>query len=166
MWFSWSGSNACVWKDSGITTCLLFSMIHSITNMSSYNVQYVCMSCDIWFPFSGQPLMMYTFSCCRWSSCDVACCNCCIVMHSGMFVIVCMASIFNCMPGISASLFSVCFCLESQSAMNRSGLGLHIFLTLYWCILSRIHCILCEKFAMSSWILLLVAYDLSLYSPP
>ena len=64
-------------------------------------------------------------------------------MQSGMFVVVCMVSIFNCMPGISASLFSVWLCLERQSGMNRSGLDLYMILTLYWCILSRINCILC-----------------------
>ena len=70
-------------------------------------------------------------------------------MQSGMFVVVCMTSIFNCMPGISASLFSVWFCLESQSAMNRSGPGLYLILTLYWCILSSLHCILCDNGATS-----------------
>ena len=110
MWFRWS--NMCLLKDSGITTCLPLSIIPSITAMSSWNVQYVCMSCGMWSLISGQPLMMYSFSCCRWLSCDTACCNCCIVMQSGMSVVVCMAWIFNCMPGISVFLFSVWFCLE------------------------------------------------------
>ena len=62
-----------------------------------------------------------------------------------MFMVFCMTSIFNCMPGISASLFSVWFCLESQSVMSRSSPGLYMILTLYWCILRRIHCILCNN---------------------
>ena len=75
--------------------------------------------------------------------------DCCIFMQSGMFVIVCMASICNCMPGISASLFSLWFCLESQSVMNRSGQGLYMILTLYWCILGRIHSILHDSILTS-----------------
>ena len=39
--------------------------------------------------------------------------------------------------------------LESQSAMNRSGPGLYVIMTLYLCILSRIHCSLCDSIAMS-----------------
>ena len=71
------------------------------------------------------------------------------MMQSGMFVIHCMASIFNCMSGTSMSLSSLLFCLESLSVMNRSSLGLYMILTLYWCILSRIHCILCDNVATS-----------------
>ena len=71
------------------------------------------------------------------------------MMQSGIFVVVCMVLIFNCMPGISASSFSEWFCLESQSVMNRSGPGLYMILNLDWCILSRIHCILCDNVATS-----------------
>ena len=60
-----------------------------------------------------------------------------------------MVSIFNWMPGISASLFSVLYCMESQSVMNRSSVDLYMILTLYWCILSRMHCILCDNDATS-----------------
>ena len=45
-------------------------------------------------------------------------------------------------------VFDLCF-LECQSAMNRSSPGLYISLTLYWCILSKIHCILCDNIATS-----------------
>ena len=61
-------------------------------------------------------------------------------MHSGMFIVVYMELMFTCIPGLSLSLFSLWFCLESQSAMKRSGPGLYIILPLYWCILRRIHC--------------------------
>ena len=61
-------------------------------------------------------------------------------MQSGMLIAVCMTLLFNSIPGISVSLLSVWFCLESQSAMNKSGPGLYMALTLYWCILSRIDC--------------------------
>ena len=103
----------------------------------------------IWSLFSGQPLIILSLSCCRWSSCEVACCNCCITMQSGMFVVVYMASTFNCMSGISSSIFSLWFCLESHLAMNRSGPGLFMILTLYLCILRRIHCILWDSIATS-----------------
>ena len=42
-------------------------------------------------------------------------------MQSGMLVVVSVASIFNCIPGISVSMFSFWFCLDGQSAMNKSG---------------------------------------------
>ena len=86
-------------------------------------------------------------------------------MQSGMFVVICMASIFHCMSGISPSLFSFWFCLYSQSAMNRSGPGLCMILTIYWIILTRIYCSLCDSIATSFWLLLLMDCDLWLYSP-
>ena len=64
-------------------------------------------------------------------------------------LVVCMSSIFSCMPGISVPLLSVWLYQESQSVMNRSSSGLYIILTLYWCILSKIHCILCDNVATS-----------------
>ena len=70
-------------------------------------------------------------------------------MQPGMLVVVCIASIFSCMTGIFPSLFFLWFCLESQSAMNRSSPGLYMILTLYWCILSRIHCSIYHSVAMS-----------------
>ena len=60
-----------------------------------------------------------------------------------------MVLIFICMSGISTSLFSLWFCLESQSSINMSGPGLYMIQALYWCILSRIHCSLCDSVAMS-----------------
>ena len=149
IWFRWSWSNACSFlKISGIMTHLSFIIIPSITTMSSQNVHYVLISCDIWLLFSGQSMMMYPFSHCKWSSCMVAWCNCCIDIHSGMFAAVCMANL-HFMLGISASLFFLQLCLESQSVMNRSGPGLYNILTLIWCIL-KIHCIiLCDSVATS-----------------
>ena len=57
-------------------------------------------------------------------------------MQSGMYVAVCMAPIFICMSGVVMSLSSLWFCLDSQSAMNRFGLGLNNNVTLYWCTLN------------------------------
>ena len=127
MWFTWSWSSASFLKTSGITTCLTLIIILLITTLSSQNVQYVITSSGIWSLFSGHPLITYPFSHCKWLSCAVACCNCDIDIHSGMFVAVCMASKFTSMPGFSAPLLSVWFCLESQSVMNRSGPGCIIF---------------------------------------
>ena len=79
----------------------------------------------------------------------VASANCGIDMHSGMFAAVCIFSTFISMPGISASLFSVWLCLESQYAMKRSGPGLYNILTQNWSILRRIHYILCDSVATS-----------------
>ena len=93
--------------------------------------------------------MICSWRCCKYSSCEVVCCSSCLVMQSGILVVVCMALIFRCIPGISASLFSLWFCLDSQSAMTRSGPGLYMMLTLYRCILSRIHCSLCGSVATS-----------------
>ena len=53
------------------------------------------------------------------------------------------------MTGISTSLFSILLCLESISAVKRSGPGLYNILTQKWCILRRICCILCDSVATS-----------------
>ena len=116
----------------GITTCPPIIMIPSITTMSSQNTQYVLMSCGIWSLISGQPMMLHPFIHCKWSSCEVAFCSCCIDMHSGMFAAVCMVSTFTFMPGICASLFSLWLCLESQSVMNRLRSGLYNIMTLIY----------------------------------
>ena len=86
---------------------------------------------------------------CRWSSCEIAWHNCCIFMQFGMFVVVFMASTFNCMLHISSSLFSLWFCLKIQFAVKRSGPGLYMIVTVYCCILGRIQCILWDSVATS-----------------
>ena len=47
-----------------------------------------------------------------------------------MLVVVCISLILTCKVGISSSL-SLLFCQDRQSAMNRSGPGLYMILTLY-----------------------------------
>ena len=69
---------------SHIITCLPFIIIPSITAMSYLNDQYILMSCCNWSLISGHPVIMYPFSCCKCSSCAVACCICRSDMHSGM----------------------------------------------------------------------------------
>ena len=108
------------------------------------------MFCGILSLFSGHHFMMCSFSFCKWLSRAVSCCNSCIVIHSGMFVGVSQLLTFTCIPAISSSLSSLCFCLDSQSAMKRSWPGFYFMLTLYWCILRSIHCNLCNNVATSS----------------
>ena len=134
---------------SGITTCLPFRLTPRITVISSQNMLYGLRFCAMWSLFSGHPLKICSFSCCKWLSSDAAHCSSCIIMHSGMFIVVCMVLMCTCIPGISLSLFSLWFCLETQSAMKRSGPGLYIILTLYWLILRRIHYSLCDSVTTS-----------------
>ena len=95
-------------------------MTLSMTAMSSLKVQYGLMSCCNWSLCSGQPCMIYSLRHCTFWSSDVIYCSSCIVIHSSMLVAVCIALILNCIPGISASLFWLWFCLDSQSATKRS----------------------------------------------
>ena len=147
-------------------TCLPIIIIPPITAMSSLSGQYILIFHCTWPLVSGHPMMIYSFSHCKCSSCAVACCIFRIDLHSGMFAVVCIASIFMSMPCISASLFSVWLCLDSQSVMKSSGPGLYITLTWNWCILRGMHCILYDRVATSFWILLLGVYDWLLYLPP
>ena len=122
-----------------------FMTTPSITAMSFLNVQYVLMSCCNWFLLSGHPCMTYSMRCRRCWSWDATSCNSCIVMHSSMVVVDCITLILTYMPVISSSLSLLWLCMDSQSVINRSGLGLYMILPLYWCFLSKIHCSLCEN---------------------
>ena len=57
-----------------------------------------------------------------------------------MFIAVSTVLMFPCIPAISSSFSSLCFCLDAQSAVKRSRPGLYIILTLHWCIMRSIHC--------------------------
>ena len=92
----------------------LFRITLSITVVSSQNIQYALMSDGNWSLVSCHPWMICSLRHCRWSSCDIACSSSWIVMQSCMLVVICMASVSNCMSGISASLFSLWFCLETS----------------------------------------------------
>ena len=54
-----------------------------------------------------------------------------VVMHIDMSDVLLMKSIFMFITAISPSLFSVCFYLNSQSAIFRSGPGLYVMHILY-----------------------------------
>ena len=75
--------------------------------------------------------------------------NASIDRHSGISVVVCMMSTQSSMPFISWSFPSAWLCLDSQSVIKISGPGLYVTWTLYWCIFSRIHWILCDNVATS-----------------
>ena len=143
--------NACCYSASGITIPWPLMTAPSITAMSSLNIQCFLMSYGSWSLLSDHSYMIYSMSCLRCWSWDVASFSLLNVMHSGTLIINCMALMLICMPLISLSLFSLWFCLGSQSAMNKSGLGLYMILTLYWCILNRIHRSLCNSVTTSFW---------------
>ena len=70
-------------------------------------------------------------------------------MQFGTVDVVCMASIFSLIQGISVSLLSLTFCLESQSATIQSSPDLYMILILHWCNLSRIRYSLFDSVATS-----------------
>ena len=86
-------------------------------------------------------------------------------MQSGMLVVLCMISTFNCMPGISASMFSLRF------VWKASLLWINLVQACIWpWLYIGVFCV--EFIAISGivllhlfWILLLVVCDLWLYSP-
>ena len=94
-------------------------------------------------------LLCCTLSCWIWVSFSVISYMLCIDMLVGMPVDVQMAFMLIFMPVISSSFFSVCSCLGSQSAMNRSGPHLYIMPILCWCILNSMNCTPCDWAAMS-----------------
>ena len=104
MWLICSCWRACCQNTSGTTITLPFMMTQSVTAMSSLNVQYGLMFCCTWSLCSGQPYMIYSLRHCMCWSWQVTCCSSWIVIHSGLLVVVCIALIPNCIPGISASL--------------------------------------------------------------
>ena len=142
MWLTSSWSSTCGFSTSGMTMCLPFIMMPSITAMSSLNDQYALLSWCRWSLLSGKPAIIPTFSHCKCLSCAVACCIWWTNMHPGTFIDVCIASILMSMPHTASSLFSLWFGWNSQSDKMLSGPSLHSILTLYWCILRRMGWIL------------------------
>ena len=120
--------------------CLPLSIMLSITANSSLYDQYGCMSTCRSSLLSGQPVIIISFSCCRWEFSDNAHCISAIDMHFGISIAVCMASTHMSMPFIGLSFPSVWLCLDSQSAIKISGPGLYMIWTLYWWIFNSMHC--------------------------
>ena len=119
IWLIWSCSQVCFCNLSGNTTNLCFRMTLSITAITSWNVQYSLWVCAMWPLFSGHPLMICSFSCHTWLSCDIGCCSFCIIRHSGMFIVICMVLLFTCIPVTSSSSFSLCFFFWRASLLWR-----------------------------------------------
>ena len=135
MWLICSCFSTCCCNASGIIIHLPFITTQSITAS--------------WFWFSGYPCMTYFMKHWKWWSWDVASCSSCIVIHAGMLEIDCIVLMLIHRPVISLSLFSLWFCLDNQSAMNRPHQGLSMISTLYWCILHKIYWNLCDNVATS-----------------
>ena len=109
-------------------------------SLPSFHIgQYCLMPCSTSF-FCDQPCIIYVFTFCRWVSSHVANCMSSMDVHTEIFNDVLMALTFIIIPAISWSLFFVWLFQDSQSTTYRSGPGLYMMYTLYWCILSTTHC--------------------------
>ena len=101
------------------------------------------MLCSTFSLFCGHNCIIYGFNFCMWVSSCVATCISSMHVHTGMFTditIVLMALTFMLIPPISWSLFSLWLLQNSQYTVYKSRPGLYMMCTLYWCILSIIHC--------------------------
>ena len=100
--------------------------VQSIISGSSLNDQYGFRSCYTFTLLDGQPIVMKTLRPCRCMLFCVTFWMSCIVMHAEMFVVVSIALILSIMLAMASSLFSKCFCLESQLEFYRSIPGFYI----------------------------------------
>ena len=66
IWLLYSGYRVWCCNCPGMITQLTFKVISSIIASSSLNIQYCLMSCLKSFLLDDQPLMMYSFSSCKW----------------------------------------------------------------------------------------------------
>ena len=127
-----------------------------ITVILSQNDWYGLRFSTMWSLFSGHPMMICSFSCWKWLSCGVTCCSSCIIMHSGIFVVICTVLMFTCTPVIS-SLFLLWFWDLEQLCV------------LFWLCIVVFWGGFVDVFVIVSlhhfWIMLPVVCDLWLYSP-
>ena len=131
MWFVQSWSNTCCLRIFGMTICLPFSTIPSITASSSLYYQYAFMSACSLSLILGHPVIIKPLRHCKWSSCVDTCCICAMDMHCSMSITLCMASILMSISLIGLSFPSTWLCHNNQSAIKISGPGLYIIWTLY-----------------------------------
>ena len=124
MWFACSSASTCCFSLSGMIMHLPLSITPSITASSSlyghYGVMPVCNSSLV----CGQPTIINVFSCCRWTSCNNACCISSMDMDSGMSAELWISSTHTSISFIGLSLPSTLLFLKSQSAIKISGPGL------------------------------------------
>ena len=114
-----------------MTICLPINTILSITASSSLHDQYGFKSACSSSLVLGQPVIIKLLRHCKCSSCVDACCICDMDMHSGMSVVLCIASILMSISLIGCSMPSMLSCHDNQSAIKISGPGLYIIWTLY-----------------------------------
>ena len=144
-----SCSSACFCNVSDITTNLPFRMPPSITAIFSQPVQFSLRFCAMWSLFSGHPLMICSFSCGKWLSC-----GCFLLQFTYHHA---FGNVCSCFYGVNAYLhtsyfFIFCFLcgfIWIASLLWRDLDQVYILLTLYWCVLKRIHCGLCDNVATS-----------------
>ena len=122
-------------------------IIPFITTRSSLNVQYGLSSCRISFLLNGQPCMMQSFNCCRFSSWECYLLD--ILYWHTFWDVCCCMYCYNIYLGISLSLFSSWFCCDNQSAVNTSSPGYYSILIWYSFILSSMCSSLSNSVTMS-----------------
>ena len=110
--------------------------------MSSQNIQSSYTSHPTSALISSQPFMMYAINLLVLISCISSHVSC-VDMNSGMSVQVSMVLML--ILEISTPFFSQSFCHDSRSAMYRSGPSLYNLHILYWGMICRMYCCLCDS---------------------
>ena len=98
---------------------------------------------------SDYPCIIYDFHFYMWVSSYVAACMSSMDVYKGILTDVWMVFTFLLIPVISWSLFSAWLFWDSDSIKNTSGPSLYMTCTLYWCILSIMHCNFGDSMATS-----------------
>ena len=132
-----------------VIVCLHFITMPSIIANLFPITQYCLLLWSTSSFFYCQPCIIYTFSSWRCAPINVVVCMSCMDVHTSMFTEVFMAFMFTLISTISWSLFSAWLLWGSHSMMYKSGPGLSIMYTLYWCIYSIMHCNHCDSVATS-----------------
>ena len=126
MWLLCSSLNACYCSCTGMMSFLPVMAI-PLVNASSYLKVQLCLeSCFISSLLNGHPLIICSFSSCRYMPSYMSSPLSRIYMHVDMAAVMLMASMFTFMSSVSLCLLSPWFCLDSKSAMYMAGPGLYI----------------------------------------
>ena len=89
--------------------------------------------------FCGKPCIIYAFCFCSYVSSPVAACMSSMDVHTALYTDMQIALKVKFIPVISWSVYSLWLFRDSQSTMYKSGWGLYMMCTLYWCIHSIMH---------------------------
>ena len=149
MWFVWSCSSICCLRLFGMTICLPFSIMPSITASSSLYDQWGFRSTCSSSLVLGHPAIMQFFNHWMWLSCADACCISAMDTHAGMSVALGMVSTYISMSFIGLSFPSIWLYLDNQSTIKILGPGLYIIWTLFWLMFSNMHWMHCDNVATS-----------------